>query len=59
MPKLFRVNAAHAYIAHPAIHSMYNNNKGGLGTVNAITNEQPMLINQAMTSITKRNRLDL
>jgi|688.fasta_scaffold04297_35 hypothetical protein len=59
MPKLLRVHAAHAYIAHPIIHNVYNNTKGGLGTVNAINNEQPMLIIQAMTSMKKRNRLDL
>ena len=59
MPKLFRVNAAHAYIAHPAIHNAYTISKGGLGTVNAMTIEHPMLINHAITSMKKRNRLDL
>lgn len=59
MPKLLRVQAAHAYIAQPVIHKLYSSTRGGLGTVNAMSNEQPMLIIQATTSTAKRNLLDL
>jgi uncharacterized phosphosugar-binding protein len=37
---------------------MYNNSKGGLGTVKAIISEQVMLNIQAMTSTTNLNLLD-
>ena len=46
-------------MAQPQIHNAYNISKGGLGTVNAMINAQPMLINHAITSMKKRNRLDL
>jgi hypothetical protein len=51
MPNDLRVQAAHAYMAHPNIHIGYNFNKGGVGTVRAITNEHPIDITQADTSI--------
>ena len=57
MPKDWRLYAAHAYIAHPVIHTGYKINKGGLGTVIAIVKLQPIEIAHANNSTQKRNRL--
>jgi len=50
MPKDPLVHAAHVYIIQPIIHTIYNSKSGGLGTVKAITTEQPIVIPQAMSS---------
>ena len=52
MPKLFRVQAAQAYMAQPAIQIGYRISKGGFGTVAAMVIEQPILIAQANSSTT-------
>ena len=57
MPKLLRVQLAHAYIAQPAIQIGYSMISGGLGTVKAMVIEQPMLIAQARISTLNLNLL--
>jgi len=54
MPKLFLVQAAHAYMAQPDIQIGYMIISGGLGTVIAMVMLQPMLTAQASTSTQKR-----
>jgi len=54
MPKLRRVQAAQAYMAHPAIQTGYSMSKGGLGTVNAIVTLQNILTAHASNSIQNR-----
>ena len=58
MPKDFRVHAAQAYIAHPAIQIGYKISRGGVGTVIAIPKAHPIDIAQASSSTIKRKRLD-
>lgn len=55
MPKLRRVQAAQAYSTQPDIHSGYNINNGGSGTVKAMMKEQAILKAQASISTTNRN----
>ncbi|MEC9190350.1 MAG: hypothetical protein VYE48_01180 [Pseudomonadota bacterium] len=43
----------------PAIHTVYNSIRGGCGTVNAITTEQPMLNAHAKSSTINLNPFDL
>lgn len=57
MPKLFRVQAAHAYIAQPLIQIGYKIRRGGVGTVSAMVIEQPIDIAQANNSTQNRTRL--
>jgi len=53
MPKLFLVHAAQEYIKQPPIQKGYNQNKGGLGTVNAKIKAQPTL--HAHATISTKN----
>jgi hypothetical protein len=54
MPKDLRLKAAQPYIAHPHIQKGYIMISGGLGTVDAIVIEHPILIIQARLSMIKR-----
>ena len=58
MPKDLRLQAAQAYIAQPAIQIGYRTRSGGVGTVSDMPIAHPIEIAQAMSSITKRIRLD-
>ena len=57
MPKLRRVNAHQAYMAHPVIQIGYSMIRGGLGTVVAMVILQPIDIAQATTSKQNLNLL--
>jgi hypothetical protein len=54
---LLRVQAAHAKIAHWVMNSGYRIKKGGVGTVNIIVTEQPILMNHAKISRKQRRGL--
>ena len=57
MPKLLRVQAAQAYMAHPVIQTGYMIKNGGFGTVIAMVTEHPMLMAQATSSTANLTRL--
>jgi len=59
MPNEPLVHAAHVYIAHPDIQTIYNSKRGGFGTVIAITTEQAIVISHAVNSTAKRRGWDL
>ena len=54
IPKLFRVQLAHANTAHCEIKSGYKIINGGLGSVSAMVMAQPILPAHASTSSMKR-----
>lgn len=58
MPELLRVQAAQENIAHCTINKGYKIKKGGVGTVNIIVNEQPILKTHASISRKQRRGLD-